>query len=72
MLAVAVVTLSREKLQERGARWLKLMSGVVMLALGLLLVLAPEWLGQEPSASRERNQGSLRSPTALDSGQSKS
>jgi len=72
MLTVAVVTLSREKLQERGARWLKLMSGVVMLALGLLLVLAPEWLGQEPSASRERNQGSLRSPTALDSGQSKS
>jgi hypothetical protein len=67
MLAVAVVTLSREKLQERGARWLKLISGVVMLALGLLLVLAPEWLGQEPSAARNRNQGS---PAALDSGQS--
>jgi hypothetical protein len=45
MLTVAVVTLSREKLQERGARWLKLISGVVMLALGLMLVLTPEWLG---------------------------
>jgi glutaredoxin len=44
MLAVAVVTLSREKLQERGARFLKLTSGVVMLALGLILILRPEWL----------------------------
>lgn len=44
MLAVAVVTLSREKLQEKGARWLKLISGVVMLTLGLLLILRPEWL----------------------------
>jgi len=44
MLAVAVVTLSREKLQEKGARWLKLVSGIVMLALGLMLILRPEWL----------------------------
>jgi hypothetical protein len=44
MLAVAVVTLSREKLQERGARFLKLTSGGVMLALGLILILRPEWL----------------------------
>jgi len=44
MLAVAVVTLSREKLQEKGARWLKLISGVVMLVLGLLLILHSEWL----------------------------
>jgi uncharacterized membrane protein HdeD (DUF308 family) len=46
MLAVAVVTLSREKLQETGARWLKLLSGVVMLALGLILLLHPEWLAR--------------------------
>jgi glutaredoxin len=45
MLAVAVVTLSREKLQERGARWLKLISGIVMLILGLALMLKPAWLG---------------------------
>jgi len=46
MLTVAVVTLSPEKLQESGARRLKLLSGVVMLALGLILVLVPEWLAQ--------------------------
>jgi len=44
MLAIAVVTLSGRKLQERGGRWLKLMSGVVMLALGLVLLFKPEWL----------------------------
>jgi hypothetical protein len=44
MLAIAGVTLSRQKLQERGARWLKLVSGVVMLGLGLMLILRPEWL----------------------------
>ena len=45
MLAVAVVTLSREKLQEKGARWLKLVSGIIMSALGLIiLILRSEWL----------------------------
>ena len=44
MLAIAVVTLSGRKLQERGGRWLKLLSGMVMLALGLVLLLRPEWL----------------------------
>lgn len=44
MLTVAVVTLSREKLQEKGARWLKLVSGVVMLGLGVILMLRPELL----------------------------
>ena len=44
MLAIAVVTLSGQKLQERGGRWLKLVSGMVMLALGLVLLLRPEWL----------------------------
>ncbi len=44
MLAIAVVTLSGRKLQERGGRWLKLLSGVVMLALGLVLLFKPEWL----------------------------
>ena len=44
MLAVAVVTLGRHKLQERGGRWLKLVSGAVMLALGIALIVAPDWL----------------------------
>lgn len=44
MLAIAVVTLGRRKLQERAGRGLKLVSGLVMLALGLLLLLRPGWL----------------------------
>ncbi|MBI4528134.1 MAG: hypothetical protein HY695_30440 [Deltaproteobacteria bacterium] len=44
MLTVAVVTLSRRKFQEKGGRWLKLLSGVVMLGLGILLIVRPEWL----------------------------
>ena len=44
MVTIAVVTLSRTKLQERAGRWLKLTSGVVMAGLGAVLVLQPEWL----------------------------
>ncbi len=44
MLAVAIVTLSRRRLQERGGRVLKLVSGLVMVALGVLLIVKPEWL----------------------------
>ena len=48
MLAIAVITLSRKRLQERGARWLKLISGVVMLLLVIALLLAPGWLSTGP------------------------
>jgi glutaredoxin len=44
VVAGAVLTLSRRRLQERGARVLQLVSGAVMLALGLLLWVAPGWL----------------------------
>ncbi len=44
MVTIAVVTLSRTKLQERAGRWLKLASGVVMAALGAVLLLEPQWL----------------------------
>jgi hypothetical protein len=44
VLALAVVTLSRYKLQERGGRWLKLVSGLVMLGLAVALTLQPAWL----------------------------
>ena len=44
VLAVAVVSLSHRKLQERGGRWLKLVSGIVMVALGGALLLRPAWL----------------------------
>jgi threonine/homoserine/homoserine lactone efflux protein len=44
MLVIAVVTLSRRKLQERAGRWLKLLSGAVMLTLGLMLLFWPSAL----------------------------
>lgn len=46
MVLTAVVTFNRFKLQQRGGRWLKLVSGVVLLLLGLTLLLRPAWLGQ--------------------------
>jgi uncharacterized membrane protein HdeD (DUF308 family) len=47
MVSTAVVTHSRFKLQERGGRWLKLVSGVVLLGLGLALLARPDWLAFE-------------------------
>ncbi len=44
MVTLAVVTLSHRKLQEREGRWLKGISGMVMLGLGLTLLAVPEWL----------------------------
>jgi len=44
MVAGVVLSLSRFKLQESGGRWLKLVSGGVILALGLAMLLRPEWL----------------------------
>lgn len=44
MLALATITLTGSRLQERAGRWLKLVSGATMLALGLVLLLRPEWL----------------------------
>jgi len=45
MVTIVVVTLDRLKLQERAGRWLKGLSGAVMLALGIVLLLRPGWLG---------------------------
>jgi glutaredoxin len=44
MVTVAVVTLSRRRLQERGGRILKGLSGAIMLALALLLLFFPALL----------------------------
>jgi glutaredoxin len=44
VVATAVFTLSRSRLQERGARVLQCLSGSVMAVLGALLLLAPGWL----------------------------
>jgi glutaredoxin len=45
MVASVVASLSRFKLQETGGRWLKLVSGSVILLLGLVMLFRPEWLG---------------------------
>ena len=42
MVAVAVITMNKLKLQERQGRWLKLISGLVVSALGMVLLIAPE------------------------------
>jgi glutaredoxin len=44
VLGLAVVTLSHHRLQRREARWLKLLSGAVMLGLGAVLLVQPDWL----------------------------
>jgi len=44
LLATVVITLRLTRLQERGGRILKLVSGLVMLALGLILAFRPQWL----------------------------
>lgn len=41
MVAIAVFTMNKFKLQEKQGRWLKLISGLVVLALGVLLLVAP-------------------------------
>lgn len=44
MVATAVLALGSGKLTERGGRILKLVSGLVMLALGAVLLIRPQWL----------------------------
>jgi glutaredoxin len=44
MVTVAVVALGNLKLTERGGQWLKLLSGLVMVTLGVVMLLRPDWL----------------------------
>jgi hypothetical protein len=44
MVALVVITLGRRKMQERGGRVLKLISGSAIIVLGLVLLFRPEWL----------------------------
>lgn len=45
MVGLVVVTLGRRKMQEKHGRRLKLLSGAVIAALGLVMIFKPEWLG---------------------------
>ncbi|HEX5636165.1 MAG TPA: NrdH-redoxin, partial [Gammaproteobacteria bacterium] len=44
MVATAVMALSSRKLTENAGRWLKLVSGSVMLLLGAIIIFRPDWL----------------------------
>ena len=44
LMVIIVSTLSHRKLQEQEGRWLKLLSGVVVLSLGMAMMFRPEWL----------------------------
>lgn len=44
VLSIGVITLSQHRLQENEGRWLKLVSGLVMVALSLTIVLRPDLL----------------------------
>ena len=44
MVLVVVLTMQKTRLQETQGRWLKLISGLVILALGLVMLFKPEWL----------------------------
>lgn len=44
MVTMAVIALGSGKLSERAGRVLKLVSGTVMLVLGAVILLRPEWL----------------------------
>jgi glutaredoxin len=44
ILAIAIVSLSHHRLQAKEARGLKLLSGGVMLVLGVILIVQPGWL----------------------------
>ncbi|WJM95300.1 glutaredoxin family protein [Pseudomonas defluvii] len=46
MVATAVAALSSRKLSETAGRGLKILSGLVMLGLGLVMLLRPQWLLQ--------------------------
>lgn len=39
VLTIGIITLSQRRLQEREGRWLKLISGLVMIGLGIVLLL---------------------------------
>ena len=50
IVIVFTVTFGMKKLQQQQGRQLKLLSGVMMLLLGLVLVVAPDWLSNALAA----------------------
>ena len=44
VLAIGITTMSHYRLQEREGRWLKLISGLVMVGLSAVMMMKPDWL----------------------------
>lgn len=44
MVTIVTVTLGKSKLQEKQGRWLKLISGLIILALGVVMLFKPDLL----------------------------
>jgi glutaredoxin len=44
VLAIGVITMSHYRLQEREGRWLKLISGLMMVGLSAIMIMKPDWL----------------------------
>ncbi|MEX1231181.1 MAG: hypothetical protein WEB58_13125 [Planctomycetaceae bacterium] len=44
MVGIVVVTLGKRRLQEKEGRWLKLLSGALILVLGVVMIFKPELL----------------------------
>jgi glutaredoxin len=44
VLVLGVITMSHYRLQEREGRWLKLISGIVMVGLSAVMIMKPNWL----------------------------
>jgi hypothetical protein len=44
MVGIVVITLGKRKLQEQQGRWLKLVSGVAVMVLGVIMLVKPELL----------------------------
>jgi len=44
VLTLGVITMSHYRLQEREGRWLKLISGSVMVGLSAVMIIKPDWL----------------------------
>ena len=44
LVCLVVITMSHRRLQEAEGRWLKLMSGLVILALGIVMIFWPDLL----------------------------
>ena len=44
MVIIVVWTMSKSKMQETHGRWLKLISGLVIVAIGLVMLIKPDLL----------------------------